>query len=96
MIKKLYSLIVYFFSYIDVDGRYILKKEKSKEIKFCIWEKNTLLKGRRVSSTCELENIHKEKIDFSHMPSGLKTPKMSNLIRLSVRDTTLCVLGKIA
>lgn len=54
------------------------------------------IKGRRTSGTCELENIHKEKIDFSHMPSGLKTPKMSILIRLSVRDTTLCILGEIA
>ena len=54
------------------------------------------IKGRRTRGVFELENIYKEKIDFSYMPRGFKTVKVVNLIRLSARSTTLCIRTKIS
>ena len=54
------------------------------------------IKARRTRGVFELENIYKEKIDFSYMPRGFKTVKVSNLIRLSARSTTLCIRTKIS
>ena len=54
------------------------------------------IKGRRTRGEFELENIYKEKINFSYMPRGFKTVKVSNLIRLSARSTTLCIRTKIS
>lgn len=48
------------------------------------------IKGRRTSGTCELEDIYGNKVDFSYMPRGFKTPKLSNCKRISARNTTLC------
>lgn len=53
------------------------------------------IKGRRARGVFELENIYKEKIDFSYMPRGFKTVKVSNLTRLSARNTTLCIRTEI-
>lgn len=48
------------------------------------------IKGRRSSGTCELEDIYTNKIDFSYMPKGFKTPKLANCKKISARNTTLC------
>lgn len=40
---------------------------------------------------CDLMNVFGEKIDFSDMPKGLKTPKLSNCIRISARRSCLCI-----
>ena len=52
--------------------------------------KTYFIKGRRSSGTCELEDIYGNKIDFSQMPRGLKTPKLANCERVGARKTTLC------
>ena len=68
----------------------------SKILGFRKWDKVTymgqeyFIKGRRTSGTCELEDIHGNKIDFSYMSRGFKTPKLSNCKRISARNTTLC------
>lgn len=38
-----------------------------------------------------LMNIFSEKVDFSSMPKGLKTPKLSNCTRISARRSCLCI-----
>ena len=38
-----------------------------------------------------LMDIDGKKIDFSTMPKGYKTPKLSNCIRVASRKTTLCM-----
>ena len=38
-----------------------------------------------------LMNIFNEKVDFSSMPKGLKTPKLSNCTRISARRGCLCI-----
>ena len=38
-----------------------------------------------------LMDVFGNKIDFSSMPKGLKTPKMLNCERLSVRRSRLCI-----
>ena len=38
-----------------------------------------------------LMNIFSEKVDFSSMPKGLKTPKPSNCNRISARKSCLCI-----
>ena len=48
------------------------------------------IKGRCSIGTCVLEDIYGNKIDFSYMPRGFKTPKLSNCKRISARKTTLC------
>ena len=42
-----------------------------------------------------LMNIFNEKIDFSHLPRGWKTPKLSNLERISARSSCLCISQRI-
>ena len=41
-----------------------------------------------------LMNIFGEKVDFSSMPKGLKTPKLSNCNRISTRRSRLCIREK--
>ena len=48
------------------------------------------IKGRRSIGTCDLEDIYGNKVDFSYLPKGFKTPKLSNCKRISARKTTLC------
>lgn len=49
------------------------------------------IKGRMNSGFAILMNIFDEKVDFSSMPKGLKTPKLSNCNRISTRRSCLCI-----
>lgn len=49
------------------------------------------IKGRMNSGFAILMNIFSEKVDFSSMPKGLKTPKLSNCNRISARRSCLCI-----
>ena len=49
------------------------------------------IKGRMNSGFAILINIFNEKVDFSSMPKGLKTPKLSNCNRISTRRSHLCI-----
>ena len=53
------------------------------------------VKGRMNSGFAILMNIFSEKVDFSSMPKGLKTPKLSNCNRISTRRSRLCIREKI-
>lgn len=53
------------------------------------------IKGRMSSGFAILMNIFNEKIDFSHLPKGWKTPKLSNLDRISARSACLCTSQRI-
>ena len=53
------------------------------------------IKGRMSSGFAVLMDINNNKIDFSHMPRGYKTPKLSNLTRVNSRNSTLCIRAKI-
>lgn len=45
------------------------------------------IKGRMSSGYAILMDINGKKADFSHMPKGYKTPKMSNMKRIQARST---------
>lgn len=68
----------------------------SKILGFRKWDKvlymgrEYFIKGRRSIGTCTLEDIYGNKIDFSYMPKGFKTPKLSNCKKISARSTALC------
>jgi len=49
------------------------------------------IKGRMSDGYAVLMDIGGNKIDFSHMPKGYKTPKMCNMKRISARKTTIIV-----
>ena len=53
------------------------------------------IKGRMSSGFAILMNIFGEKADFSSMPKGLKTPKLSNCNRISARRSCLFIREKI-
>lgn len=53
------------------------------------------IKGRMNSGFAILMNIFGEKADFSSMPKGLKTPKLSNCNRISARRSCLFIREKI-
>lgn len=53
------------------------------------------IKGRINSGFAILMNIFGEKADFSSMPKGLKTPKLSNCNRISARRSCLFIREKI-
>ena len=53
--------------------------------------KEYFIKGRMSSGFVVLMNILDEKIDFSSMPKGLKTPKLSSCNRISSRRSCLCI-----
>ena len=57
--------------------------------------KEYFIKGRMSSGFAVLMDIFNNKIDFNYMPKGHKTPKLSNLKRLSSRCSTLCISQKI-
>lgn len=57
-------------------------------------EKEYFIKGRMSSGFAVLVDIFNNKIDFSHMPRGFKTPKLSNLERISARESCLCIRRK--
>lgn len=49
------------------------------------------IKGRTSSGTAVLMDIFGSKINFNSMPKGLKTTKMLNFKRISVRRSCLCI-----
>ena len=53
--------------------------------------KEYFIKGRMSTGYAILMDIEGNKIDFSTMPKGYKTPKLSNCIRIASRKTTLCM-----
>ena len=53
--------------------------------------KEYFIKGRMSSGYAVLMNIFNNKADFSFMPKGWKTPKLSNCKRLSARSSCLCI-----
>ena len=57
--------------------------------------KEYFIKGRMSSGFAILMDIFNNKIDFSFMPKGYKTPKLSNLERISARSSCLCISQKI-
>ena len=57
--------------------------------------KEYFIKGRMSSGFAALMDIFNNKIDFSYMPKGYKTPKLSNLKRISSRSSTLCISQRI-
>lgn len=57
--------------------------------------KEYFIKGRMSSGYAVLMDIFGNKIDFSYMPKGWKTPKLSNLRRVSSRSSCLCVRQRI-
>ena len=42
-----------------------------------------------------LADVFNNKIDFSHIPKGYKTPKLLNCNRISARRSCLCISQKI-
>ena len=58
--------------------------------------KEYFIKGRMSSGFAILMDIFNNKIDFSYMPKGYKIPKLSNLKRISIRRSCLCISQKIA
>ena len=57
--------------------------------------KEYFIKGRMNSGFAVLMDIFNNKIDFSHMPKGYKTSKLSNCDRISARRSCLCISQKI-
>ena len=53
--------------------------------------KEYFIKGRMSCGLTILMNIDGNKVDFDFMPRGLKTPKLSNLERISARKSCLCI-----
>ena len=53
--------------------------------------KEYFIKGRMSTGYAILMDINGNKIDFSSMPKGYKTPKLSNCKRMASRKTTLCM-----
>lgn len=51
--------------------------------------KEYFIKGRRSTGTCVLMDIFGNSIDFSYMPKGWKTPKLSNCKRIQARNSIL-------
>lgn len=51
--------------------------------------KEYFIKGRMSSGYAILMDIEGNKIDFSFMPKGMKTPKLSNCARVTARNSVL-------
>ena len=52
--------------------------------------KEYFIKGRMSTGYAILMDIDGKKIDFSSMPKGYKTPKLSNCKRIESRKTMIC------
>lgn len=65
----------------------ILGFRKFDKVKY--FGKEYFIQGRMSSGYAFLMDIEGNKIDFSHMPKGYKTPKMYNMRRVSARKTTI-------
>ena len=63
----------------------ILGFKKFDKVKY--FGKEYFIKGRMSSGYALLMDIIGNKIDFSNMPTGFKTPKLKNLIRLTARSS---------
>lgn len=71
----------------------ILGFRKFDKVEYLV--KEYFIKGRMSSGYATLMDIDSNKIDFSNMPKGYKTPKLLNLNRISARSSTLCMKVKI-
>ncbi len=49
--------------------------------------KEYFIKGRMSSGFCILMDIEGKKISFENTPKGMKTPKLSNCIRIEARKS---------
>lgn len=58
--------------------------------------KEYFIKGRMSSGFATLMDIFNDKVDFSYMQRGYKTPKLSNCERISASRSCLCIRQKIA
>ena len=65
----------------------ILGFRKFDKVKY--FNKEYFIKGRMSSGFAILMDIFNNKIDFSYMPKGFKTPKLINLKRLNTRSSCL-------
>jgi hypothetical protein len=54
-----------------------------------LYERKYFIKGRMSSGYCILMDIEGNKIDFSCMPKGYKTPKLSNCKRIQARTSQM-------
>ena len=54
-------------------------------------ENKYFIKGRMSSGFAILMDVFGNEVDFSYMPKGLKTPKLSNCKRVSSRRNYLCI-----
>lgn len=57
--------------------------------------KTYFVRGRRTAGTCDLMNITGTVVSFTHMPLGMKTPKLSNCQRISARRSWLTDTARI-
>ena len=57
--------------------------------------KEYFIKGRMSNGYAILMDVEGNKIDFSHMPKGFKTPKLKNLKRLSARKTWIITTSAV-
>jgi hypothetical protein len=53
------------------------------------FNKEYFIKGRMSSGYAILMDVEGNKVDFSSMPKGMKTPKLSNCTRVSARNSIL-------
>ena len=58
--------------------------------------KEYFIKGRMSSGYAILMDIEGNKIDFSNMPKGWKTPKLSNCKRIQARNSWMIMQKNIA
>lgn len=65
----------------------VLGFRKFDKVKY--FEKEYFIQGRMSSGYAVLMDIGGNKIDFSKMPKGFKTPKLNNMKRISARTTVL-------
>ena len=72
-------------SEIPVTTTKIMGFRKSDRVQYL--GKEYFIKGRMSSGYAFLMDIDGTKIDFSSMPKGFKTPKLSNMIRIEARTT---------
>ena len=49
------------------------------------------IESRKSSGFATLMDIFGNKMDFSYMPKGMKTPKLANCRRISARSSCLCI-----
>ena len=54
-------------------------------------DKEYFIKGRMSSGYCVLMDIYGNKIDFSYLPKGYKTPKFKNLKRIEARTSCISI-----